>query len=68
MHAVEAEHTGMEDSSVLYIPAVPLTLHKWDARLSRLSYAQLMTAVARRTFATNGRRSSVVCLRRESCI
>ncbi|EPS92730.1 hypothetical protein FOMPIDRAFT_1026704 [Fomitopsis schrenkii] len=27
VHAVEAEHTGSGDSSVLYIPAVPLTLH-----------------------------------------
>lgn len=28
IHAVETEHTGAEDSSVLYIPAVPLTLKK----------------------------------------
>ena len=28
VHAVETEHTGAEDSSVLYIPAVPLTLKK----------------------------------------
>ena len=28
IHAVEAEHTGTGDSSVLYIPTVPLTLKK----------------------------------------
>ncbi|KAF9653928.1 DUF1479-domain-containing protein [Thelephora ganbajun] len=28
IHAVEAKHTGTGDSSVLYIPAVPLTLKK----------------------------------------
>ena len=28
IHAVEAEHHGAEDSSVLYIPAAPLTLKK----------------------------------------
>ena len=28
IHAVEAEHTGTGDSSVLYIPAAPLTLKK----------------------------------------
>ena len=28
IHAVEAEHTGPEDSSVLYIPAAPLTVKK----------------------------------------
>jgi hypothetical protein len=28
IHAVEAQHRGVSDSSVLYIPAVPLTLHK----------------------------------------
>jgi len=28
VHAVESEHRGHSDSSVLYIPAVPLTLHK----------------------------------------
>ena len=29
VHAVEADHNGTEDSSVLYIPAVPLTVHKY---------------------------------------
>ena len=28
VHAVEAEHNGPGDSSVLYIPAAPLTLKK----------------------------------------
>ena len=28
VHAVEAHHGGKGDSSVLYIPAVPLTVHK----------------------------------------
>ena len=28
IHAVETEHTGAGDSSVLYIPAAPLTLKK----------------------------------------
>lgn len=28
VHAVEAQHRGLGDSSVLYIPAVPLTVHK----------------------------------------
>ena len=28
VHAVEAHHGGLGDSSVLYIPAVPLTVHK----------------------------------------
>ncbi|KAF8181820.1 hypothetical protein BJ912DRAFT_906656 [Pholiota molesta] len=27
VHAVEAQHTGAGDSSVMYIPAVPLTVH-----------------------------------------
>ncbi|THH21281.1 hypothetical protein EW146_g264 [Bondarzewia mesenterica] len=30
IHAVEGEHTGKNDSSVLYIPAVPLTVHNAD--------------------------------------
>ena len=29
VHAVEANHRGDLDSSVFYIPAVPLTLHKY---------------------------------------
>lgn len=29
IHAVEAEHTGTGDSSVLYIPAAPLTLKRY---------------------------------------
>ena len=29
VHAVEGEHKGHSDSSVLYIPAIPFTLHKW---------------------------------------
>lgn len=28
VHAVENEHVGVGDSSVLYIPAIPLTLQK----------------------------------------
>ena len=28
IHAVEAEHAGTEDSTVLYIPAAPLTVKK----------------------------------------
>jgi hypothetical protein len=28
IHAVEGYHGGKEDSSVMYIPAVPLTLEK----------------------------------------
>ena len=28
IHAVETEHTGAEDSSVLFIPAAPLTVKK----------------------------------------
>ena len=29
VHAVEGEHNGAGDSSVLYIPAVPLTVNKY---------------------------------------
>lgn len=29
VHAVESEHNGKADSSVLYIPAVPLTERKY---------------------------------------
>jgi len=29
VHAVESQHRGQVDSSVLYIPAVPLTLRKY---------------------------------------
>lgn len=41
VHAVEAQHRGLGDSSVLYIPAVPLTIHNAsylrDQRLNFLS-------------------------------
>ncbi|TFK74767.1 DUF1479-domain-containing protein [Pluteus cervinus] len=41
VHAVEAQHKGLSDSSVLYIPAVPLTLHNAvylrDQRINFLS-------------------------------
>ena len=30
VHAVEAQHRGQTDSSVMYIPAIPLTRHNWD--------------------------------------
>ena len=33
IHAVEAEHTGAEDSTVLYIPAVPLTAKRYDPHI-----------------------------------
>lgn len=35
IHAVEAEHSGKNDSVVLYIPAVPFTVGKYVPRLYR---------------------------------
>ena len=46
VHAVEAEHSGKNDSVVLYIPAVPFTVAKCDSQIyhqhALLTYIRLL--------------------------
>lgn len=63
MHAVEDEHNGEGDSSVLYIPAVPLTYRK-SVQSIFLSISIAYLLVAPYIFANNVLHSSTVFLLR----
>lgn len=58
VHAVEADHNGTEDSSVLYIPAVPLTERKC---VTALSHAPLNLLCQLATMARYGWIDAVRC-------
>ncbi|ORY82506.1 hypothetical protein BCR37DRAFT_314458 [Protomyces lactucae-debilis] len=53
IHAVDAEHRGSEDASVLYIPTVPLTLP--NARYLQTQRADFLTGLAPEDFPSGSR-------------